>query len=218
MRALGGAAAIMPDDGLDHEQTVTIAAGLGLNTDVAGVPLGILIGPIAAIILSLVQGAVVGFLAQNILKMKIPTMQIGMTFIAGAASIILIAYFTLISGTFAFETVLPKIFGTGFIAPIFMIGALPMLHPFNACLGPDEEQKRTLTLAVESALMTTIMFGFLSMGALPMVDNKFDILSGAITVVLGLLAWIVAYYMFWGAVKASGTPIAATGVLPKKEA
>ncbi len=197
------------------------AAKLGMDqTIVTGVTVGVVLGPIAALVLSLVQGAVIGFLAQNVLKMKIPTMQIGMIFIAGAASIILMAYFTLISGSFAFGTVIPKILDTGFIAPVFMIGALPMLHPFNACLGPDEEQKRTLTLAVESALMTTVIFGFLSMGALPMINGgkDFDIVSGAITVVLGLLAWIVAYYTFWNAVKASGTPIAATGVLPKKEA
>jgi len=206
--------------------------GLGLNTNIAGVPLGILIGPIAAVILSLVQGAVVGFLAQNVLKMKIPTMQVGMTYIAGAASVILISYFTLITGTFAFGTVVDKVIATGFIAPVFMIGALPMLHPFNACLGPDETQKRTLTLAVEATLMTVIVFGILSF-ATPVtisvnslghiiadasaVTNNSLIASGLI-VVLGLIAWIIAYWMYWKAVKASGVIVLETGVLPKKEA
>jgi tetrahydromethanopterin S-methyltransferase subunit C len=103
------------------------------------------------------------------------------------------------------------VFLTGFIAPVFMIGALPMLHPFNACLGPDEYQRRTLTLAIESALMTTIMFGIMSF-------YKLDAVSAIITIGIGLIAWLIAYLAYWGKVKESGTMILKTGVIPKKEA
>ena len=72
-----------------------------------------------------------------------------MIFIAGAASIILMGFTTTIAGAFDYKTMISAVFNTGFIAPLFMIGALPMLHPFNAALGPDEDQRRTLTLAVE---------------------------------------------------------------------
>ena len=194
-----------------------IGQGTLTTTLVTGVPIALVLGPIIALILSLVQGAVVGYLAQNILKMKIPTMQMGMIFIAGAASIIYIGYFTLITGTFAYPTVISSILGTGFIAPVFMIGALPMLHPYNACLGPDEEQKRTLTLAVESSLMTTVIFGILSLAIFAVAPAN-DIITPAITVVLGLIAWIIAYFAYWARVKESGTIILETGVLPKKEA
>ena len=194
------------------------AAKLGLSQTIIGnISVGILLGPIAAVILSLVQGFVVGYLAQNVLKMKIPTMQAGMTYIAGAASVILISYFTLLTGTFAFNPVVTGVIGTGIIAPVFMIGALPMLHPYNACLGPDEEQKRTLTLGVEASLMTTVVFGILSL-AIFAVAPKSDIITPAITVVLGLIAWVIAYLAYWARVKESGTIILETGVLPKKEA
>jgi tetrahydromethanopterin S-methyltransferase subunit C len=43
-------------------------------------------------------------------------------------------------------------------------------------------------------------------------------LSSAITVVLGLIAWIYAYLAYFKKVKECGVPILATGVLPKKEA
>ena len=205
--------------GLKFGDYAAAKAGLNLNQEiVTGISVGIVLGPIAALILALIQGAVVGFLAQNVLKMKIPTMQVGMIFIAGAASIILVSYFTLITGTFAFGTVTSKIFASGFIAPIFMIGALPMLHPYNACLGPDESQKRTLTLAVESTLMTVIIFGILSLAVFTTANVSTDLTTPAITIVLGLIAWIIAYWSYWKEVKASGVIIAETGVLPKKEA
>jgi tetrahydromethanopterin S-methyltransferase subunit C len=185
----------------------------GLNTEIAkGVTLGIVAGPIVAVVLSLLQGYIIGFIAQNILKMKIPTMQIGMTMIAGAASLIYIGYTTTIAGAFDFTTMINSIINTGYIAPLFIVGALPMLHPFNACLGPDENQKRTLTLAVEAALMSTVVFGILSM-----MFFKTDLYVSCVTIVLGLVAWAYAYPAYWKEVKASGALILKTGLLPVKE-
>lgn len=193
-----------------------LAFGMGLLATLLGLKIGdylgiVYVGPIAAFILACVQGAIIGFLANTVLKMKIPTMQLGMIYIAGAASLILLGFTMTIAGSFTYTTMVTKIFNTGFIAPLFMIGALPMLHPFNACLGPDEDQRRTLTLAVESALMTTIIFGVLSLALL-------DMNSALITIVLGLIAWVIAYLAYFKKVKESGTIVLGTGVLPKKEA
>ena len=200
-----------------------LAFGMGLLTTLLGLKIGdylvanqgnsyyLYAGPVIALVLSLVQGAIIGFIANSVLKMKIPTMQIGMIYIAGAASLILMGFTVAITGSFGYSVMISKVFGTGIIAPLFMIGALPMLHPFNASLGPDENQKRTLILAVESALLTTIMFGIISIAFL-------DITTSLITVVLGLIAWAIAYLAYFKKVKESGVTILSTGVLPKKEA
>ena len=200
-----------------------LAFGMGLLTTLLGLKIGdylvanqgnsyfLYAGPIIALVLSLVQGAIIGFIANSVLKMKIPTMQIGMIYIAGAASLILMGFTVAITGSFGYSVMISKIFGTGIIAPLFMIGALPMLHPFNASLGPDEDQKRTLVLAVESALLTTIIFGIVSIAFL-------DITTSLITLVLGLIAWAIAYLTYFKKVKESGVLILSTGVLPKKEA
>ncbi|OPY25484.1 MAG: Tetrahydromethanopterin S-methyltransferase subunit C [Methanocella sp. PtaU1.Bin125] len=179
---------------------------------VGGIKAGLLVGPLAALVMALVQGFVIGFIAQNILKMKIPTMQVGMTMISGAASLIYLGYTVTIAGAFDFGTLVNNVINTGFIAPLFIVGALPMLHPFNACLGPDENQRRTLTLGVEAALMSTVIFGILSFAIFPN-----DIIGPVITVLLGLVAWVFAYLAYWQKVKESGTIILPTGLLPKKE-
>jgi tetrahydromethanopterin S-methyltransferase subunit C len=202
-----------------------LAFGMGLLATLLGLKIGdylvtqtgssyaIYAGPIAALILSLIQGAIIGYIANAVLKMKIPTMQIGMIFIAGAASIILMGFSTTITGSFDYSSMIKYVFSTGFIAPLFMIGALPMLHPFNASLGPDEDQRRTLTLAVEASLLSTMMFGLMSLAVF-----QTSMLSSAITVVLGLIAWVYAYLAYFKKVKECGVQILATGVLPKKEA
>jgi tetrahydromethanopterin S-methyltransferase subunit C len=200
-----------------------LAFGMGLLATLLGLKIGdylvtnmgndyfVYAGPIIALVLSLVQGAIIGFIANSVLKMKIPTMQIGMIYIAGAASLILMGFTVAVTGTFVYTTMITKVFDTGIIAPLFMIGALPMLHPFNACLGPDEDQRRTLTLAVESALLTTIVFGIISLAFL-------DMPTALITTALGLIAWAIAYMAYFKKVKESGVIILNTGVIPKKEA
>ena len=75
-----------------------LAAKYLTTTVIDNIKLGILVGPIVALVLSLVQGYIIGFIAQNILKMKIPTMQIGMTMISGAASLIYMGYTVTITG------------------------------------------------------------------------------------------------------------------------
>ena len=142
-----------------------LAFGMGLLTTLLGLKIGdylvanqgnsyyLYAGPVIALVLSLVQGAIIGFIANSVLKMKIPTMQIGMIYIAGAASLILMGFTVAITGSFGYSVMISKVFDTGIIAPLFMIGALPMLHPFNASLGPDENQKRTLILAVEVCII-----------------------------------------------------------------
>lgn len=192
-----------------------LAFGMGLLTTLLGLKIGdytgiIYAGPIVALVLSLIQGAVIGFLANNTLKMKIPTMQIGMIYISGAASLITMGYIVATTGTFAYDAVIANIMDTGFIAAVFIVGALPMLHPFNAGLGPDEYQRRSLTAGIESAFMSTIIFGILSLTFL-------DAVSAVITIALGLIAWVFGYMAYWGKVKESGTVIMATGLIPKKE-
>jgi tetrahydromethanopterin S-methyltransferase subunit C len=192
-----------------------LAFGMGLLTTFLGLRAGDYIGiaiagPVIALVLSLLMGAIIGFIANNNLKMKIPTMQVSMIYIAGAASLIMIGYFVALTGVFDYKTVMEEVVNTGYIAPVFIIGALPMLHPFNACLGPDEYQRRTLTLSVEAALMTTVVFGIISLAII-------DMPSAVITIVLGMIAWAYAYLAYWTKVKESGTTILATGLLPAKE-
>jgi tetrahydromethanopterin S-methyltransferase subunit C len=204
----------------------------GLTMVVAKIPVALLVAPVAALVFSLIQGAIIGFIAQNVLKMKIPTMQVGMTMISGAACMLYIGYSVAVTGgAFDFASVMTKVVDTGFIAPLFIVGALPMLHAFNACMGPDEFQKRTLTLAVEAACMSMVIFGILSFAApaftidaatgKAIIDTKLitmqTMLSSIITIALGLIAWFIAYLAYFGKVKESGVPVLSTGLLPKKE-
>ncbi|MDD3574519.1 MAG: tetrahydromethanopterin S-methyltransferase subunit C, partial [Methanospirillum sp.] len=90
-------------------------------------------------------------------------------------------------------TVLPEfsgsLIGGAALIVIFFLGAIALQHPFNACLGPNETQDRTLMLAIE--------VGFLSMFVVAIMSYAFlDMMSATVGVIISLIGWIYSYKQY----------------------
>ncbi len=168
-----------------------------------------LAGPILALITASIIGLIIGWLAQNVIKMKIPVMIRGMTEIAAAGVLIILGYSAAVAGNYVFAGIIPKVFDNGVILAIFWVGTLAMAHPFNACLGPDEKQKRLLYLAVSTGAITTTLMGIAALMTLGT--------AGAITIIVGIILWLIFYKKFWDEVYKDAAVVLGTGLLPKTE-
>lgn len=166
-------------------------------------------GPVLALIIALAIGLVIGWIAQNIIKMRIPIMIRGMTEIAGAGVLIILGYSASVAGDYVFSDFIPRVFSNGVILAVFWVGTLAMAHPFNACLGPDEKQKRLLFLAVSTGAVTTSLMGIAALMTLGT--------SAVITIVVGIILWLIFYKKFWDEVYKDASVVAGTGLLPKTE-
>src|SRR5574341_1536027 len=122
-----------------------IAMGMGIVAAMFGLaivkiltqnPLGVLAGPIVALVTASIIGLIIGWFAQHVIKMKIPVMIRCMTEIAAAGSLIIIGFSAAVAGSFEFSSIVSRVFDNGTILVVFWVGAVAMLHPFNACLGP----------------------------------------------------------------------------------
>ncbi len=90
-------------------------------------------------------------------------------------------------------TVLPEfagsLIGGSALAVIFFLGAMALQHPFNACLGPNESQDRTLMLAIE--------VGFLSMFVVAVISYAFlDMMAATVGWIISLIGWIYTYKQY----------------------
>ena len=168
-----------------------------------------LAGPVLALITASIIGLIIGWLAQNVIKMKIPVMIRGMTEIAAAGVLIILGYSASVAGNYVFAGIIPKVFDNGVILAIFWVGTLAMAHPFNACLGPDEKQKRSLYLAVSTGAITTALMGIAALMTLGT--------AGAITIIVGIILWLIFYKKFWDEVYKDAAVVVGTGLLPKTE-
>ncbi|RSD33643.1 MAG: tetrahydromethanopterin S-methyltransferase subunit C [Methanohalophilus sp.] len=186
-----------------------LALGMGVVATMFGLAIGGIAGPIVAFVTAMVIGLVIGALANRVIGMGIPIMEQSMTEIAGAGTLAIVGLSTAMTGTFMFDVVLTEVIATGYIALIFIAGGMAILHPFNANLGPDEKQDRTLSNAFEKGAIAMIMAGIVSAvsaGA-----------SAAPTIVIGLAIWYVSFSQYRNYVVRDAYDVVGTGLLPKEE-
>ncbi|MEA1865858.1 MAG: tetrahydromethanopterin S-methyltransferase subunit C [Euryarchaeota archaeon] len=190
-----------------------LALGMGIISAMFGLAIGsmydkVFIGPIVGLALALVIGFVVGSLANKIIKLNIPVMERCLTEIAGAGVLVLTGLSVMIAGDLDFVVISDKVITTGYIAPVFILGALGILHPFNASLGPDETQDRTLIHAYSCGAIAMVIGGVCSIAVS-------DPVAGIISTVIGLAIWYVTFVGFVKLVKRdAGAGYVGTGLLP----
>jgi len=190
-----------------------LAFGAGTAAYIAGSVfltslLGVWLIPVVVLVLALILGLIFGWIANSVENMKIPVMvrSIAELSIVGALSLAGFAVlatsgigFTeitagdlstgLLSSIIADSTIGVSFIGAGIIAVGFMLGAIALQHPFNACLGPGEKQDRTN--------MLTIACGFLSMIVMAIISFAFiGFLPAVVSLAVGIIGWLITYVKY----------------------
>ena len=166
-------------------------------------------GPILGFIIAVIIGAIIAIVATKIVGMKIPIMLQCTVEIAGAATLSILGFAVAIAGSYDMTAIFENVVATGFIAVLFIMCTMAIQHPFNACLGPNEDQLRTLKCACSTA--------FLSMTIVGLLSATTGGLGWFVVLLIGLIGWIVSFRAF---VLASINDAASTkwaGLWPKVE-
>ena len=186
-----------------------ISLGMGTLAAVAGVLIpkafGIpyLVAPILTLIIALIVGFIVGNLTVKPVGMKIPIMVRSMTYLSVAGALALLGFTTAYVGSLEPTAFVKGALNTGVMALAFITAGMAILHPFNACLGPNESHKRTLTLAVACGLITWFIFSVV----------KLDVISMVVSIIL----WAVVYVKFVKMSFKDACAVLYTPEIPKKE-
>ena len=166
-------------------------------------------GPVIALVVAIIIGAIIAIVATKIVGMKIPIMLQCTIEIAGAACLSVLAFSTAIAGSFEMAPIYTSVVANGCIAVLFIMCTMAIQHPFNACLGPNEDQLRTLKCAASTAFLSMTIVGILA------------IIGGhagwIFVLIIGLIGWIFSFRAF---VQASCNDAASTrwaGLWPNVE-
>jgi tetrahydromethanopterin S-methyltransferase subunit C len=157
-------------------------------------------------VIALVFGYFIGFVTNKVIKLNIPVLEECLMDLGGAGAMVLIGLSVLATGIIDYNVIFNEVINTGYIALIFIIGALAILHPFNANLGPDEQQDRTLSHAVSTGALAMIAAGIASVGTIGA--------AGVLTILIGFVIWITFYRRFFRLVKRDASAVVPTGLLP----
>ena len=184
---------------------ISALAGLALATTIK-MPIA---GPVVGLVIAIIIGAIIAIVATKIVGMKIPIMLQCTIEIAGAATLSILGFAVAIAGSYDMTAIFESVVATGFIAVLFIMCTMAIQHPFNACLGPNEDQLRTLKCAASTA--------FLSMTIVGLLSATTGGLGWFVVLIIGLIGWIVSFRSF---VLASINDAASTkwaGLWPKVE-
>ena len=183
-----------------------IAFGSGVIAMLLATKFGML-APVIALVLAAVIGFILGYIANNILNMKIPAMVQALTEMAVVGALTLMGFAALITGGFTFTglTMIPakmvmtsqglattyqfSFIGGCLIAVAFLLGAIAIQHPFNACLGPGWKQDRMLMLAAECGFLSMIVAAVMSFALISAG-------SALIALIVAIIGWVYTYQQY----------------------
>ena len=163
-----------------------------------------MLAPVVALILAAVIGFILGYISNNILNMKIPAMVQALTEMAVVGALSLMGFAALITGGFTFAGLttgsismmgltLPSyqqsFLGGCLIAVAFLLGAIAIQHPFNACLGPGWKQDRMLMLTAECGFLSMIVAAIMSFALI-------NTLSALIALIVAIIGWVYTYSQY----------------------
>jgi tetrahydromethanopterin S-methyltransferase subunit C len=177
-----------------------IAFGSGVIAMLLATKFGML-APVVALVLAAVIGFILGYIANNILNMKIPAMVQALTEMAVVGALSLMGFAALITGGFTFAGLTSRsvsmmglnitthsqtFIGGSLIAVAFLLGAIAIQHPFNACLGPGWKQDRMLMLTAECGFLSMIVAAVMSFALI-------SIGSALIALIVAIIGWVYTY-------------------------
>lgn len=189
-----------------------LALGMGIIAVMFGLSMAetinfLWLGPIITLIYAGVFGYIIGVIANKVIKFNIPVMEEGNADLSMAGALAILGWSFAVSGTLGYADIVKDVLMTGYIAIIFIAGGLAILHPFNANLGPDEKQDRTLVNAIMVgglAMITTGIGALLTQG----------LSAGLLQIIIGFAIWFYFFKMFYRLVKRDASAVVGTGLLP----
>ena len=155
-----------------------------------------------------IVGTIVALIAKKIIKMKIPVLVSCTAELAGASALSVIGFSAAIAGSYSMALIQASVISTGFIALLLIMNTMAIQHPFNACLGPQEDRTRTLKLAGAAAFMAMSIYGLLGMAS----THAWWVIA-----LVGAIGWFISIRAYITASQEQAASVKWSGMWPKEE-
>ena len=171
-------------------------------------------------------GLVAGILSnhEKVIAMKIPKLERAMMELGMAGTLIILLECSIVTGSLSFNAVVNQVLNTGLIALMFIFTCFGLLHPYNACLGPDENRERTRMCSVEIVGLLCALLGFVmiilssfswELGSIVSVtiSSPWKLWNGVSLLIFGVAVWAYFFRMFIKACMDEAYETVGTGMI-----
>ncbi|HMA05420.1 MAG TPA: tetrahydromethanopterin S-methyltransferase subunit C [Methanomicrobiales archaeon] len=162
------------------------------------------LAPIVLVIVAAIIGVILGYLANNVIMMKIPVLIKSTVELVMVGALVLMGLALMTTSSYSLVSMVSKqtsllglasasyggsFIGISIIAVAFILGMIAVQHPFNATLGPSWQQDRMLMLAAEVGFLTMIPVALMSIAYL-------SASAVIVSLVVSVAGWLYTYNQY----------------------
>ncbi|RAP53091.1 MAG: tetrahydromethanopterin S-methyltransferase subunit C [Methanosphaera sp. rholeuAM270] len=167
-----------------------------------------LIFPVASIIVSAIISAIVSLICRYVFKIQVDILFKSFISISVASVLLIMSLSTLIAQTYNPFIIYEHTIQNGLVILLMIITVMIVQNPYNSCMGPNEDQYRTLSLTLANTFLMLIIVSVISIST-----TKYWI----IYVVLSLIGWFISIRQYILYTKHQAASIRRYGLWPKDD-
>lgn len=168
---------------------VYMLTALGLISYMAGMMISSflnqpIIFPVISLIVASVISLIISLICKYIFGIRVEILSKSFILISVSSTLLMISLSALVSQTWNPTVIYENVIQNGIILLLMIISVMIIQNPYNSCMGPNEEQIRTLSFSCSNVF---IMLGIVSI--ISMLTNKYWMLY--------LLVSVIGWFFFF---------------------
>ena len=164
--------------------------------------------PILALIIVVLLSFIVSLICKYIFKIQVEILSKSFISISIAAVLLMISMSSLIAQTYNPSVIYEQVVQNGIILLLMIMAVMAIQNPYNSCMGPNEDQYRTLSLSSSNAFLMLMVTSIISM-----INTQYWILY----LLISMLGWVVFFKQYVIYTKQQAASIRTFGLWPKND-
>lgn len=167
-----------------------------------------LIFPILSIIFAVIIASMISLICKYVLGIQVEILTKSFISIAVASTLLMISLSTLIAKTYNPIIIFEMVIQNGIILLLLVITVMGMQNPYNSCMGPNEDQYRTLSLSSSNAFLMLMIVSIVSI-----INNDYWM----IYLFISLIGWFLFFRQYIIYTKHQAASIKSYGLWPAND-
>ena len=161
--------------------------------------------PITSIIIAAILALIISLICKHIFDIQVELLSKSFISIAVASSLLMISLSTLIAQTWNPTVIYETVIQNGIIILLMIMSVMAIQNPYNSCMGPNEDQIRTLALSGSNAFIMLMITSIISL-----LNTKYWILY----LVLSVAGWLFCFRQYVKYTKQQAASVRRYGLWP----
>lgn len=119
--------------------------------------------PLISLIIAAIISLTVSEICKHIFNIQIEILSKSFISIAVASLLLMMSMSTLVAKSYEPSLIIDNVINNGMIIFIMIASVMVIQNPYNACMGPNEDQYRTLSLSVANGFLMLVILSAISL-------------------------------------------------------